>query len=140
MWTRASAGLAVLAVVVGAAPVAVPDGAPRVNWEVDWRLSWAEVPGATAYAVYYGTNEGADDRPRAVQSQRTVAVQAAAGTSSRRRLRADQRAALTFTSSQLLVAVAPRAAGRSGPRSPWFPVGDMPADGVPLGTARLGPG
>jgi hypothetical protein len=117
-----------------------PGGAPRITWEVDWRLSWTEVPGATGYAIFYGTNEGASDRPRAVQTQRTVTVQAAAGTSSRQRLRADQRAALVFTSSKLLVAVAPRAAGRSGPRSPWFPVGDLPPDGVPLGTARLGRG
>jgi hypothetical protein len=48
--------------------------------------------------------------------------------------------ALLFTSSQLLVAVAPTGQVRSGARSPWFPVGDVPPDGVPVGTAGLGPG
>ena len=120
-------------------PVRGPGGSARISWEIDWHLSWSAVPGATGYAVYYGTGEGASGQPSTVQARRSLTVQAAAGTSSRGRLGADQRAALLFTSSQLLVAVAPRGAGRSGARSPWFPVGDVPPDGVPVGTARLGP-
>jgi hypothetical protein len=121
-------------------PVRSTDGSARVSWQIDWRLSWPAVPGATEYAVYYGTSEGASAQPRTVQAGRSLTVQAAAGTSSRARLRGDQRAALLFTSSQLLVAVAPRGEGTSGVRSPWFPVGDVPPDGVPVGTAGLGSG
>ena len=114
------------------------DGSTRISWQVDWRLSWQAVPGASGYAVYYGTSEGASDRPKTVQPERTVTVEAAAGTSTHGRLRADQRAALLFTSSQLLVAVAARGDGRSGQRSAWFPVGDVPLNGVPVGTTRVG--
>jgi len=73
-----------------------------------------------------------------VQAQTTLAVEAAAGTSARARLEQDREAGLLLTSSQLLVAVAATGAGAAGPRSAWFPVGDVPAGGVPIGTADLG--
>lgn len=93
-----------------------------------------EVAGADGYEVRYGTNEGASDAPGEVVEAESVTVEAAAGTSTAERLEQDRRAGLLFTSSQLLASV--RAVG--GERSPWIPVDDAPADGVPLGTAQVG--
>jgi hypothetical protein len=115
-----------------------PRGVGRVSWRVHWRLSWAAVPGATRYAVFYGTDEGTDPGPRTVRAERFVVVEVAAGTSRPQRMAAEQRAAILFTSSQLLVSVSARDGGRSGPRSPWFPVGDVPRGGVPIATPGLG--
>jgi len=110
----------------------------QVAWESRWRLSWAPVAGATGYAVFYGSNEGGGGTPRAVRIEPSLTVQAAAGTSPRERLDQDRRAGLLLTSSQLLVSVSARGAGGQGPRSLWFPVGDVPPDGRPRGSAGLG--
>ena len=96
------------------------------------------VPEAESYAVYYGTNEGsaASGRERLVTVP-SLQIQAAAGTSPRERLAQDRAAGLLFTSSQLLVSVAAVGSdGQQSPRSPWFPVGDVPADGRPIGIAQ----
>lgn len=54
-------------------------------------------------------------------------------------LEQDREAGLLFTSSQLLVSVtAVGRDGAAGPASPWFPVGDVPPDGAPIGTAGHG--
>ena len=74
-----------------------------------------------------------------MQPETSLAVEAAAGTSPRARLEQDREAGLVLTSSQLRVAVAAQGDGGPGPRSPWFPVGDVPAGGVPFGTRRPGP-
>ena len=115
-------------------PAPGPNGAGKVQWRTDWRLTWDEVPGADRYEVRYGTNEGARDAPGDFVEGESLTVEAAAGTSTAERLEQDRRAGLLFTSSQLLVSV--RAVG--GEQSPWFPVGDAPPDGVPLGTAQVG--
>ena len=112
------------------------DGRGLVEWEVDWTISWQPVEGAAEHAVWFGTNEGAPDEPRRSVDEPELRLTAAAGTSPAARLASDREAGLLFTSSQLLVSVAARAAdGTLGPRSPWFPVGDAPADGRPVPTA-----
>ena len=119
-------------------PAPGPDGAGQLAWESSWRLSWQPVPGAASYAVLYGTNEGADSEPDAVARQPSLTVQAAAGTSPRAALARERHAGLLATSSQLLVSVRPEAGTAQGPPSLWFPVGDVPPDGRPLGTRVLG--
>lgn len=115
-----------------------PAGAGKLAWRSSWRLAWEPVPGATSYAVRYGTNEGAGDGEPALQDEPELVVEAAAGTSPRTQVDRDRRAALLFTSSQLLVSVSARSAAGEGPRSLWFPVGDAPATGRPVGSASLG--
>ncbi|MDP9408272.1 MAG: hypothetical protein M3P95_10525 [Actinomycetota bacterium] len=115
-------------------PVKGPDGQPLVAWDSTWVLTWEPVPGAEQYAVYVGTNEGSGATPRRTTEEPRLRLQAAAGTSPAERVETDRSAGLLFTSSQLLVAVSARAGEREGPRSPWFPVGDVPPDGVPLPT------
>lgn len=118
------------------AAVTGSDGRRLVEWEVDWALTWTPVPGAQDYAVWFGTNEGAGSSPERYVAEPELRMTAANGTSSRERVQQDQAAGLLFTSSQLLVSIAGRDAdGRLGPRSAWFPVGDAPADGRPIGTA-----
>ncbi len=114
-----------------------PAGTPQVAWRTAWTLSWPPVPDAQGYAVYYATNEGTgSEAPRQVTDVPLLRIEAAAGTSSPDRLEQDRAAGLIFTSSQLLVSVAPRSAdGAVGARSPWFPVGDAPADGRPIAVA-----
>ena len=120
-------------------PVRGADGRDVVRWQSTWRLTWEPVPGATAYEVQYGTSEGAgDDEPEAVQTEPSLDVEAAAGTSSRARLAQDRRAGLLFTSSQLLVQVRARNEHGAGPASLWLPVGDVPEGGAPIGTRELG--
>lgn len=108
-----------------------------VDWRSSWRLTWEPVEGARSYAVHYGTSEGVPGGPPArTEPEPAVEVEAAAGTSPPERLDQDRAAGLLFTSSQLLVSVAAVSAdGTEGPRSPWFPVGDVPPGGVPIGTA-----
>ena len=109
-------------------------GAGQVAWETAWALSWEPVAGATSYAIYYGTNEGAGGEPQREVTEPSVRIQAAAGTSPVERVPQDQAAGLLLTSSQLLVSVAAVGSdGQQGTRSPWFPVGDVPADGEPIG-------
>ena len=115
-------------------PVAGPDGRELVAWESAWVLTWDPVPGAASYAVYFATNEGGGQRPRRTTEEPRLRLQAAAGTSPADRLETDRAAGLLFTSTQLLAAVSARAEGSEGPRSPWFPVGDVPPGGVPLAT------
>lgn len=128
------------------APAAGPAGAGQLSWRSTWRLTWAPVVGATGYAVHYRTNEGAalDGEPDEVLAEPSLTVEVAAGTSPPARLEQDRRAGALFTSSQLLAAVRPLGPSGSGASSPWFPVGDVPADGRPLpaaGTAHgHGPG
>lgn len=105
-----------------------------VSWESHWVLEWEPVPGAEEYAVFAGTSEGAASEPQRTTDEPRLRVQAAAGTSTPERLEQDRAAGLLFTSSQLLVSVAARVGGQEGPRSPWYPVGDAPADGVPVPT------
>ena len=112
--------------------------AGQVSWESSWRLSWPPVPGATSYAISYGTNEGSGEAPPTTQTATFVSVQVAAGTSPRDRLDKDRKAGVLFTSSQLLVSVSARGANSEGPWSPWFPVGDVPPDGRPRGSAKVG--
>jgi hypothetical protein len=108
----------------------------EVSWRTEWTLTWEPTDGAQEYAVSFGTNEGAGGQPRRSLDEPELRLTAAAGTSSPDRLDVDREAGLLFTSSQLLVSVAARTAdGADGPRSPWFPVGDVPADGRPVGTA-----
>ena len=121
-------------------PAAGPEGTDQVAWESAWILTWAPVPGADSYAVYYGTTEGGGGQePERTTQAPTLRIEAAAGTSPSQRLAQDREAGLLFTSSQLLVSVAgvgPN--GQQSPRSPWFAVGDAPADGRPIGTIVLG--
>ncbi len=119
-------------------PATGPGSAGQVSWESSWRLSWPPVPGATSYAISYGTNEGAGEARPTTQSATFVRVQVAAGTSPRARLDKDRKAGLLFTSSQLLVSVSARGANSEGPSSLWFPVGDVPPDGIPRGSAKVG--
>ena len=120
-------------------PVDGSDGQRLVEWEVDWVLGWTPTPGAQDYAVWFGTSEGAGNTPKRYVREPELRLTAATGTSPRQRLAQDRDAGLLFTSSQLLVSIAGRDAdGRLGPRSPWFPVGDAPADGRPVGTAVSG--
>lgn len=121
-------------------PAPGPAGAGQVAWESAWTLSWASLPGASSYAVYYGTSEGAGGGgPQRSVRQSSLRIQAAAGTSPLARLSQDRSAGLRFTSSALLVSVAGVGPdGEGGPRSPWFPVGDVPADGEPIGTMAIG--
>ena len=118
-------------------PAPGPNGAGKVEWDSSWTLSWEPVPGASGYDVFYGTNEGADEEPDEVRDEPSVTVQTAAGTSAQAALEDERRASLLLASSQLLVSVQPRGQSGTGPRSPWFPVGDVPADGRPLGTQVL---
>jgi hypothetical protein len=103
-----------------------------VSWESRWVLTWEPVAGADEYPVYFATSEGGGSRPRRTTDEPRLALQAAAGTSPHERLEQDRAVGLLFTSSQLLVAVSARSGEQEGPRSPWFPVGDVPAGGVPL--------
>lgn len=120
-------------------PATGPNGRDLVRWEADWTLTWEPAAGAAEHAVWFGTNEGAPSEPRRTVEEPRLRLTAAAGTSPAGRSAADREAGLLFTSSQLLVSVAARAAdGSLGPRSPWFPVGDVPADGRPIGTAAPG--
>ena len=120
------------------APAPGPAGAGKLAWTSTWRLSWDPVPGATSYAVHYGTNEGAGGGAPKVQPEPELTVEAAAGTSPVALLEQERSAALLFTSSQLLVSVAARSEAGEGPRSLWFPVGDVPASGRPIGSRSLG--
>jgi len=105
-----------------------------VTWRTWWKLTWASMPGATSYVVETATSEGGGDRPR----QRTVEqpewrIEVAAGTSAPAALDRDQQGQLAFTAAQLLVRIA--AADHDGRRSapsPWFPVGEVLAEGVPV--------
>lgn len=144
--TAAPTGVTALAAATGfrvsldqrEGPAPGPNGAGKVSWESTWRLTWTPVPGATSYAIFYGTNEGTGEQPRDMQDSTALIVQAAAGTSPRSRLQQDREAGLLFTASQLLVAVRPQGAAGPGPRSLWFPVGEVPANGQPRGTAEIG--
>ena len=115
-------------------PTAGAGGAAAVRWTADWVLAWAPVAGATSYDVYFVTSEGgaAGARPRRTTAEPRLRLQAAAGTSAPERVAAEREAGLLLTSSQLLVAVAAHAEGKQAGVSPWFPVGDVPADRVPL--------
>lgn len=120
-------------------PVTAADGRALVQWEADWTITWEPVAGADGHAVWFGTNEGAPHDPRRSVDEPELRLTAASGTSPAARVEQDREAGLLFTSSQLLVSVAARAAdGTLGPRSPWYPVGDVPADGRPVGTAAPG--
>ena len=120
-------------------PVTAADGRALVQWEADWRITREPVAGADGHAVWFGTNEGAPHEPRRSVDEPELRLTAASGTSPAARVEQDREAGLLFTSSQLLVSVAARAAdGTLGPRSPWYPVGDVPADGRPVGTAAPG--
>ncbi len=119
-------------------PATGPSSAGQVSWESTWRLSWPPVPGATSYAISYGTNEGRGDSPPTVQAGTSLSIHVAAGTSPGSRLEKDRKAGLLFTSSQLLVSVSARGAKSEGPWSPFFPVGDVPPDGRPRGSAEPG--
>lgn len=120
------------------APAPGPAGAGKLAWTSAWRLSWTPVPGATSYAVRYGTNEGAGGAPPEVRPEPVLVVEAASGTSPVASLERERKAALLFTSSQLLVSVSARSDAGEGPRSLWFPVGDVPASGRPIGQRSLG--
>lgn len=120
------------------APAPGPAGAGKLAWTSTWRLSWTPVPGASSYAVHYGTNEGAGSGQPKVQPETELSVEAAAGTSTVAQLDQQRRAALLLTSSQLLVSVSARSDAGEGPRSAWFPVGDVPASGRPVGSRSLG--
>lgn len=120
-------------------PTSGPDGRPLVAWETAWVLTWEPSADAASYGVWFGTNEGAADEPRRTVGTPALRLTAATGTSPAARLDQDREAGLLFTSSQLLVSVAARTAGGTyGERSPWFPVGDTPSDGRPIGTAAPG--
>ena len=119
-------------------PAPGPNGAGKVSWRSSWALSWEPVPGASSYAVYYATNEGAGDRAPEIQTGTTLTIDASAGTSPTARVEQDRSAGLLFTASQLLVSVAAQTDAGPGPRSLWFPVGEAPPDGRPLGTAKVG--
>ncbi len=120
-------------------PTSGPDGRTLVAWQTVWALTWEPSADATGYGVWFGTNEGAGSQPRRSVDAPELRLTAANGTSPPERLEQDREAGLLFTSSQLLVSVAARTAdGSYGARSPWFPVGDAPADGRPIGTAAPG--
>lgn len=107
-----------------------PDG--LVDWRSDWVLTWAEVPGARGYTVSFATSEGDGGRERSVEVPE-LTLDVAAGTSPARRVRADRDAQVTLTASQLLVSVrATGPEGAEGPASPWYRVGEVPPDGVPV--------
>lgn len=121
-------------------PAPGPAGGGQLAWESTWQLSWDPVPAVSSYAVYYATNEGRAAGEPATQREPVLRLQAAAGTSPEADVERARRAALLFTSSQLLVSVSARTAAGEGPRSPWFAVGDAPASGVPIGTVAGEPG
>lgn len=110
---------------------------PRVDWQTSWRLSWEPVPDATSYAVWYGTAESGGDTagtPKRIVREPGLVVEAGAGTSEPARLDLDRETGLSLTASQLLVAVAAiDHDGNRGDPSRFFPVGEVPATGVPIG-------
>lgn len=114
--------------------VASPSG-PMIAWRTTWRLTWDPVPNATRYAVHYGTSEGKPSGPPDhTETAAELRIEAAAGTSAAERLVQDRGAALATTAAQLMVAIAPVGPdGIEGPGSSWFPVGEVPAGGVPIG-------
>lgn len=141
---------------VAAAPAAAPSVAPEqvrvalettreprgdgmVDWRAAWVMTWEPVPGADGYVAEFATSEGRGGRESPLEEP-LLRVDAAAGTSTAERLEQDQAAQLSFSASQLLVSVAATGAdGAEGPATPWYHVGDAPADGVPVpGTAPEG--
>jgi len=105
-----------------------------VTWRTWWELTWTSVPGATSYVVETATSEGGGDRPR----ERTVEqpkwrIEVAAGTSAPAALERDQQGQLAFTAAQLFVRIATADQdGRRSAPSPWFPVGEVLPEGVPV--------
>ena len=113
-----------------------PDG--LVDWRTDWVLTWSEVPGASGYSVRFAASEGTGGREGSLDVPE-LTLDVAAGTSPRRRIRADRSAQLTLTASQLLGSVlATGPGGAEGPASPWYRVGEAPADGVPVPNRSTG--
>ena len=102
-----------------------------VAWRTRWRLTWAAVPGARAYEVRFTTSEGPSGRTRVLDAPE-LALEVAAGTSPSSRVDQDRALQLALSAAQLQVQVAAvDAGGGSGPPSPWFAVGEVPAGGVP---------
>jgi hypothetical protein len=105
-----------------------------VTWRTWWELTWESVPGATSYVVETATSEGGGNRPRARTVERPEwRIEVAAGTSARAAVERDRQGQLAFTAAQLLVRIA--AADEDGRRSapsPWFPVGEVLPEGVPV--------
>jgi hypothetical protein len=105
-----------------------------VTWRTWWELTWESVPGATSYVVETATSEGGGNRPRArTIEQPEWRIEVAAGTSAPAALERDRQGQLAFTAAQLLVrVVAADDDGRRSAPSPWFPVGEVLPEGVPV--------
>jgi hypothetical protein len=67
-----------------------------------------------------------------VSAGRLLAV-VAAGSSPAARVTRDRADQLALGAAQLLVQVAARGPGGAGAGPPWFPVGEVPAAGAPVG-------
>jgi len=111
------------------------DGSGTVDWEASWELVWVPLPDATGYVARWSTSEGTPEtEPEPVEGT-SLEVDVAAGSSPPERVSADLSAGVLFTSSQLSVSVAGVGEdGTTGPWSVWVPVGDVPADGRPVGS------
>ncbi len=105
-----------------------------VAWRTWWELTWESVPGATSYVIETATSEGGSSRPRArTIEQPEWRIEVAAGTSAPAAVERDRQGQLAFTAAQLLVrVVAADDDGRRSAPSPWFPVGEVLPEGVPV--------
>ena len=108
----------------------------HVQWRTWWHLQWRPVEGAVAYVVRSATSEGRGGRERRPAGP-GYRLEVAAGTSPRGRVDVERSTQLSLTAAQLQVQVAAVGAdGTVGEASLWFPVGEVPPDGRPVGSTQ----
>ncbi len=111
-----------------------PRRADILDWRTRWVLEWRPVAGASGYEIHFATSEGPSARVRRVQEPR-VALEVAAGSSRRSRLDEDRSLQLALSAAALQVQVVALGADGTteGASSAWFPVGEVPPGGIPMG-------
>lgn len=117
---------------------ALPDG--RIAWSTRWRLCWAPVAAAVAYAVTTVSPEGAG--PTGITTERCFAMTIASGIAER----ADPPASRPRQSDPMQALMlsfriaAQLADGTLGPASPAIPVGRNDPPDPDIGPSRAPPG
>ena len=113
-----------------------------VAWRTVWELRWDAVEGADGYRARWSTSEGTPGGSTARDLDEPVLeIEVGAGTSAPERLQQDSDTAALMSATQLSVSVAATGAdGEPGEWSAWFPVGDVPDDGRPVGGPGSPPG